>query len=113
MGKTSISSDSVRQAPTPPRIGEDDLHVAHMALQEGSPAFGEVKGPEPEKLVAHSEPLDSEGAIFEDLRPASQNFGVVATEVLEVDDDNVGRASQRLRRRARRERYPWERSCAE
>jgi hypothetical protein len=65
-----------------------------MALQEGSPAFGEVKGPEPEKLVAHSEPLDSEGAIFEDLRPASQNFGVVATEVLEVDDDNVGRASQ-------------------
>ena len=49
-GKRSISSDSVRQAPTPARIGEDDLHVAHMALQEGSPALGEVKGPEPEKL---------------------------------------------------------------
>ena len=83
-----------------------------MALQEGSPALGEVKGPEPEKLVAHPEPLDSEGAIFEVLRSASQDFGVVATEVLEVDD-KVGRARQRLRKRAREERYPWERSCAE
>src|ERR1039458_9390258 len=89
--RCSAGSGDERQPPA--GLGQQQLHVADVTLEEGRFAVAEVEGPQPLPLRIETrrlQPPTARRRVDGDL-PPTQRLGVVAPDVLEVDDDEIGR----------------------